>query len=315
MGAMNKIERVDAVLNGEKVDRPPYTFWYHFGTQFGPGEQTAAFALDFFRHFDLDILKLMNDYFFPMPDGCEAIKTPGDLEKIQHIDPEKCDFSRQLDAVKILGQELKGEGYFIDTEFDPFQQMVKQLTGEHMPVLVENYPDALERALDIMADNLIEYSKLSIRNGASGIFLAVRASDEATGGYEIFKRFMLPPVMKILEAIQGLGKLTTLHLCGSKIYTEHISEWPVPVISWADRFPDNPSLAEMKDLIKGVVMGGIDHTRLSRHTWETIKDDVITGIKMGGKERFILANGCSSPTDLNPRVYEGMRALVDSVTA
>ena len=312
---MNKIERVDAVLNGEQADRPPYTFWYHSGTQFGPGEKTASFALDFFRHFDLDILKLMNDYFFPMPEGCDAIKTPSDLAKIQHVDPEKCDFNHQLNAVKILGRELKGEGYFIDTVFDPWQQLVKQLTGTYMPELAKSYPDALESALDIMADNLIEYSKLSIRNGASGIFLAIRASDEETGGIEIFERFILPPLMKILEAIEGLGKLTTLHLCGSKIYIKHVAEYPFPIISWADRFPDNPSLAEMKNLFNGVVMGGIDHTRLGRHTWETIKENVITGIQMGGKERFILANGCSSPTDFNPRVYKAMRALVDSVTA
>jgi uroporphyrinogen-III decarboxylase len=121
--------------------------------------------------------------------------------------------------------------------------------------------------------------------------------------------------MKILEAVQGLGKLTTLHLCGQKIYTEHIREYPVPVISWADRFTDNPSLSQMKQMTDAVVMGGIDHTRLTRHTWESIKENVSTGIKQGGKQRFILANGCSSPTDFNPRVYECMRALVDTVTA
>ena len=302
-------------MKGETVDRPPYTFWYHFGTQFGPGEKTAALALDFARHFDLDILKFMNDYFFPMPEGCDAVRTPGDLAKITHVDPEKCDFNQQLNAVKILSQELKGERFFIDTVFDPWQQLVKQLTGTYMPEIVKNYPEELLSALDIMADNLIEYCKLSMGNGADGIFVAIRASDEETGGIETFEKFILPPLMKILEAIEGMGKLTTLHLCGKEIYTKHIPEYSAPILSWADRFDTNPSLAEVKEIYKGVVMGGIDHTQITRHTWDVIKENVVTGIKMGGKERFILANGCSSPTDFNPRVYRAMRDLVDTVSA
>jgi uroporphyrinogen decarboxylase len=309
---MQKQERVNAVLNGDQVDRPPFTFWYHFGTQFGPGEATAATALSFFKHFDLDILKLMNDYYFPHPTGCDAIKTEKDLERIQVVDPETCDFNEQLKAVNAISKELKDQAYFIDTIFDPWQQLAKHPVGEHMQAVAKNHPQALKRALDSVADTLIACSKLSMQNGADGIFLAVRASDESTGGIRVFEEFMLPPVMKMLDGIKGLGKITTLHLCGSAIYTKHVGDFPTPVLSWADRFPDNPSLEEMKSLFGGVVMGGIDHTKLSRHTWESIRENVLTGMRQGGKERFILANGCSSPTDFNARVYERMRALVDA---
>ena len=58
---MNKIERVRAALAGQPVDRPPFTVWYHFGNQHAPAERTAEVHLEFFEHYDLDLLKLMND--------------------------------------------------------------------------------------------------------------------------------------------------------------------------------------------------------------------------------------------------------------
>ena len=70
---MNKIERVRAALAGRPVDRAPFTVWYHFGNQHAPAERTAQVHLEFFDHYDLDLLKLMNDYDYPMPAGLEVI--------------------------------------------------------------------------------------------------------------------------------------------------------------------------------------------------------------------------------------------------
>ena len=153
---------------------------------------------------------------------------------------------------------------------------------------------------------------LSLKNGASGIFLAILAGDLPIGGQDHFEEFILPPALKVLNGIKGLGKLNTLHLCGAKIYTDHISEYPVPVLNWADRSPDNPSLEEMRDMFDGTLMGGIDHTMLNRKTWETVKKNVLLGIKPGRDRRFILANGCSSPTTMNARIYERMVDLIKS---
>src|SRR5258705_1291120 len=76
---MNKIERVRATLAGRPVDRPPFTVWYHFGNQHAPAERTAQMHLEFFDHYDLDLLKLMNDYDYSMPAGLEVVATAEDL--------------------------------------------------------------------------------------------------------------------------------------------------------------------------------------------------------------------------------------------
>ena len=58
---MNKIERVTSALKGEEVDRPPFSFWYHFGLQHMAGRKHAEAEVDFYRAYDLDFLKVMSD--------------------------------------------------------------------------------------------------------------------------------------------------------------------------------------------------------------------------------------------------------------
>src|SRR6266853_1165479 len=74
--AMDKIERVRATLAGRPVDRAPFTVWYHFGTQHGPAERVVTAHLEFFEAYDLDLLKVMNDYDYPMPDGMDVVSSP-----------------------------------------------------------------------------------------------------------------------------------------------------------------------------------------------------------------------------------------------
>ena len=83
---MDKIELVDRVLCAETVERPPVSMWYHFGTQHGGGEQFARTTLDFFHYYDLDFLKVMNDYFYQPPEDLDAVRTADDLSKLTRFD-------------------------------------------------------------------------------------------------------------------------------------------------------------------------------------------------------------------------------------
>ena len=99
---MNKIERVRGALAGQPVDRPPFTMWYHFGNQHAPAERTAEVHLEFFEHYDLDLLKLMNDYDYPMPAGTEVMATPADLSRLTPFDPADTPFGTQLRTVEMV---------------------------------------------------------------------------------------------------------------------------------------------------------------------------------------------------------------------
>ncbi|MBT8363771.1 MAG: hypothetical protein KJP23_03635 [Deltaproteobacteria bacterium] len=308
---MDKIERVDRVLNGEAVDRPPVTLWYHFGVQHAGGEQFAKIATEYFNFYDFDYLKVMNDYFYQPPEGLDAVKTKDDLKRITHFDVDKSDWQEQFKALKYISQELKGKAYFIDTVFDPWQSIRRNMAGENIDALMADEPDALLEALDIVADNLIEYCKKSLSIGTAGIFMSVPAARELISR-ENFLRFVKPPAVKVFEAICALGKMNTAHIHGEDLFFEDVLDFPVDIFNWWDRGPKGPSLKWVKERIKGCVMGGIDQKIVARTTREFLRNHVREAIELGGKTRFFLANGCSSDSWGYP---PSMLAIVDAAKA
>lgn len=305
---MDGIERVDRVLRGEDVDRPPLSLWYHFGVQHAGGERLAPLALEYFRHYGFDLLKVMNDYFYPMPEGIEAVRGASDLRRIVRFDVERSPWREQLAALRILADELEGEAYFLDTVFDPWQTLRRSLAGEHVGRLMEEEPDAVLAALEAITENLVDYCGRSIEAGSAGIFLSIAAGKEMIGR-ERFLRFVKPFAARVLSASSGRAILNTAHLHGEELWFDDCLDLSAQVFNWWDRGPKGPSLSEVKAKIRGCVMGGIDHTIVNRRTGPFLREHVREGRRLGGKERFILANGCSIDSSVNPAA---IRAIVEA---
>jgi uroporphyrinogen decarboxylase len=305
---MNKIERIDRVLEGKEVDRPPLSLWYHFGVQHGGGDRFARLALEYFRCYDLDFLKVMNDYFYPMPDGVEAVRTGADLKRIARFDVARSPWREQFRALEIIGRELKGKAYFLDTVFDPWFTFKRSLAGENAERLMEEEPDALLEALGVITENLIAYCGKSLDIGSAGIFLSVPAGRELVGR-ENFLQFVKPFAGRVFEAISGRGAMNTAHIHGDDLHLDDCLDFRAGIFNWWDRGPGAPSLSSVKGRIKGCVMGGIDHKIVSKRTRVFLMDHVREGRISGGKERFFLAGGCSIDSSVNPGA---IRAIVEA---
>jgi len=303
---MNKIERVDRVLRGEEVDHPPLTLWYHFGVQHGNGECFARSTLEYFDHYDFDWLKVMNDYYYPLPEGLEAVASSEELRRLGAFDVEKSEWRHQFKALRLIHGTLEGKARFLDTVFDPWQTMQRSLAGEHMGRLMQEEPKALLAALEVVTENLIAYCRVSLALGSAGIFLSVPAAAEIMSR-EHFLRFCKPFVVRLLQAIRELAPMNTAHIHGRELFFDEILDLPVPVLSWHDRREGCPSLAEVKARYPGCVMGGIDHTALTRHTLRFVREHVRQALALGGRSRFFLAGGCSVDAWVDPAV---VRAVV-----
>ncbi|MGD8969916.1 MAG: uroporphyrinogen decarboxylase family protein [Desulfobacterales bacterium] len=308
---MNKIERVEAVLSGREPDRPPLSLWYHFGVQHGSGEQFARLSLEYFNHYDLDFLKVMNDYFYPPPPGMAAIRKAADLKHIGPLTLEETEWAQQFRALEVIAKELRDRAFFIDTVFDPWQTVRRSMAGENMQALMAEAPAALLDALEVVADNLIDYCKKSLALGSAGIFMSVPAATEIVSREE-FLKFVKPPAVKVFTAIAGMGKMNTAHIHGQDLYFEDCLDLPVPIFNWWDRGPNGPSLAEVKQKTDACVMGGIDQTIVARTSTAFLANHVHEGLRLGGKDRFFIANGCSIDTWTNPAAIRSIIAAVRS---
>lgn len=309
---MNKRERVETVLRGDAPDRAPMSCWYHFGHQFLPGEKFAELVCAFFDYYDFDWLKVMNDYFYPMPPGMTEVKSANDLRKLAPFEIERSPLNEQLKALRLIREHLAGRAYFVDTVFDPYQTLQRSPAGQRLPVLIEEHPQAVLDALEVVTENLIAYAQKSLAAGAAGIFVSVLGSKEQMTR-EDFLRFEKPFAMRLLEAVKDDGPMNTLHAHGHHIDVEHVLDFPVNIISWEDRVPGNPSLQEMKARFPGCVMGGIANTVMTRHTPEYLMNMVREGMEMGGASRFFLANGCSIPGWMDPFALKTMVEVAQGI--
>jgi uroporphyrinogen decarboxylase len=306
---MNKLERIDAVLAGQVPDRPPVSLWYHFGLQHAGGNGFARATLDFFEHYDFDFLKVMNDYFYPAPEGVDTVRGPEELRRFRPFDPSNTAWREQLRALEIIQTALGTRAYFVDTVFDPWQSLRRGLAGEQMEKLMRRHPEALTRALEVVTANLVTYCRESYKRGAAGIFLSIAAGAEILTR-EDFLAFVKPHAARLLQAIAGEGVLNIAHIHGDDLFFDDVLDLPVPVFNWWDRGPQGPDLSSVRARTNACLMGGIDQTLVARRSRHFLRKHVEEGLAAGGDRRFFLANGCTIASWVHP---DALHAIVDTV--
>jgi uroporphyrinogen decarboxylase len=291
---MTKIERLRATLAGKPVDRPPFSIWYHFGTQHASPERTAQAHLEFFEAYDLDLLKAMNDYDYPMPAGMEVMATADDLKRLTPLDVSRTPLGQQLKAIELIARALRGKALFVDTVFNAWNTLKRNLVKEAMAGLMADHPEVVLTALGVINFTLIQYALASLERGSAGIFLSVPATKESLS-LEQYEKFMRPFDLEFLRAIQGKGECHILHAHGEKLYFDRLLDYPVQAISWAD-LNGGPTLTEARKKTSLTLMAGLDHVKFPYLSAKTIRDQVKSALSQAGNTKFILAPGCAVPT-------------------
>src|SRR5437868_12414400 len=132
--ALSRKERVDRALAGQEVDRPPFTFWHHFGLK--TAETHATRTLEFHRLYHTDLVKVMSDFPYPKPSGRW-------YELKVNPDP----FPDQIRALKLIRDGLNGDAYMIETVFNPWNVAQKLSSKEELLHLKDQNPQAVLDAL------------------------------------------------------------------------------------------------------------------------------------------------------------------------
>ena len=313
---MNKIDRVDAALKGEPVDRVPISFWGHSYLKEWSAEGLAGAMLENYRRYDWDYMKVnprasyhVEDWGVTLERTTDPnrghritnwpVREPGDWRRLRPLEPDRGALGEQLRALRQIRDGLAGEAYFIQTIFSPLS-VAKYLVGNQpgpVQTTIQDNPDALRAALDVITETFANYAQATLEAGASGIFFATTgwASGDALTE-EQYRRFGIDYDLRVAEAFAGKAPFNVLHNCGEHIYLDLLSDYPVEAISWAATLPGNPTLAEGKERTTKAVMGGVsEKTTLPDSTPEQVDDEVRRAIKETGGRRVLIAPGCSIP--------------------
>ncbi len=329
---MNKIQRVTAVLEGCAPDRPPVSFWFHFPADQVWGPPAVEAHLRHVETYDLDFLKIMDDNRYPRPDTpTGTIADVRDLDRLTVLAGDEQSFGRQLELIGALARRLRGQILMATTLFNPWttlRNMTVPASDVHGPPVptsevdprdtaisrfLGEAPDALSRALAVIADSLAHFARHCLEAGADGIYLSVRDDwvDTPANGPGTYDSLALPGDMAILAAARR-GKFNILHVCGKALDFHRFAKYPVHVLTWADR-TSGPSIAEVAGTMSPAIAGGLDNLgTMVRGTPDDCAGEVADALSQAAGRPIIVTPGCTFDPQAVPAAnLHALRRAVD----
>jgi uroporphyrinogen decarboxylase len=279
--SLSKTERVRRALAGRDLDRPPFSFWHHFGLK--TPEDHASATLKFHRDYRTDIVKVMSDFPYPKPAG-----------NWWELKPEANPFAPQIRALELIRDGVKGEAPIIETLFNPWNVAEKLSSKQEVLRLMREKPQALLDALEVITTSEINHVRRALKAGAAGVFLSVANANAAALTRADYERFSMPFDRRIMEAASA-GWLNFLHVHVEPGYLDLFRDFPAPVFNYSAHVSGIP-IAEVRKTYASTIAGGIDEVNYRKLSAEEIRAQWHAAQAAAGR-RFILTPGCSVPNE------------------
>jgi uroporphyrinogen decarboxylase len=288
-------ERVDRALAGHDVDRPPFSFWHHFGLK--TAEAHAARTLEFHRTYHTDIVKVMSDFPYPKPAG-----------KWYQLRVESNPFPDQIRALELIRAGLNGNAYMIETVFNPWNVAQKLASKQEVLRLKEENPQALLDALDVITQSEISHAKRALAAGASGVLFSVANANPQEISVADYEKFSRPFDKRFMEGVAG-ARLNFLHLHVEPAYLSQFHDFAGPVINYSLHVSGIAMAEVHRQFPSWVVAGGIDEINYRKLTPDEMRLEWQQAAQAAGP-KFILTPGCSVPNDSTPEELERLPKLL-----
>lgn len=318
-------ERVFTVLKGEQADRPPLSFWHHFPPPAIRGKDAVNAHLEHQERWQLDFLKVMNDTGFPRPEPNWVITVANDLKQIPEYSGNEKEFEEELQIVRNIAEQLRGDPPIIITVFNAWATMRRLCAPEsetHGPPKLNGFDErdktlrqilhddrkALSDALQKIGRALARFSEECIKASADGIFLSVR-DDWLENGND-YDELVKPTDLGILEAVSN-AQFNMLHVCGKPKNFERFTQYPTQAINWADRYA-GPSISKAIKLTKQTICGGLDNLNtMPKGTPDDCANEVYDALRQAGETPLMITPGCTYDPNAVPK--ENLEAIVHTV--
>ncbi len=310
---MNKRERVYAALYGEPVDRLPVSLWRHFHKQDQAPEGLARATLEFFRRYDLDLIKVTPNGLYGIEDWGASIRrsnddstpprlkrpvieAPEDWRQLATLSVEQGALGRELQALAAIRAGLAhNDTPVLMTLFSPLTLAYK-MAGEVVQEHVRNHPEDLHFGLATIAETTARYGLAALTAGADGIFFATQLARSSILTALEYQAFGERYDLIVLEYLARQTDLIVLHLHGEDVFFDLVQHYPVIAVSWHDR-ETRPSLSEALGRTRKTLMAGLDRNLLATGKPEEVAEQVRDAWRQTGGQRLILAPMCVIPPE------------------
>jgi uroporphyrinogen decarboxylase len=308
---MNKLERIQAAINREPVDRVPYALWCHFPEVDRSPAGLAQAVLRFHQRYGSDFLKVTPAAGDAVEEwGCvesdqvqpggnrscasHAVNSASDWKEIKPLDITSSAYGRQLETLIRILVDRRTDAPVLPTVFSPLT-LARKLSGDRLNQDLRERPRAVVEALEAITDTLLRFVALCHAEGAAGIFYAVQAASRRFHTEEEYAEFGEPYDRRLLDAAVEQAQVVIVHCHGDELLFDRLARLPAHAWNWDDRV-EGPSLREGKAMVGGAVIGGVNQWATLRDgTPEDVRAEVKDAVEQTEGIGLIVAPGCVLP--------------------
>ena len=326
--AENKLEILKQLQQGNIIKPTPFAMWRHFPIDDLYADKLAKKQLDYNSKFDSIVMKVSPNGRYCVVDwGCEIafdekkmsgsayctnyrIKSIDDWETLEDLDVNQGMFGEQLKALKLINKGMEVKTPFVETVFNPLMVAAKMVEDRDLFLksLKEN-PKGLHEGLKTITKVMTEFSKASLENGASGLFLATQEATYDLLTEKEYKEFGMNYDLQLLKAIKNKAEFNIVHIHGDRIMFDLIAKsYPVQALNWHDQLTE-PTIGEAFKKFNGILMGGIEEKQfLLEASSKEVNEKIQEAIDSVKGKRLIISPGCVIPINIPD---EKVQSIID----
>lgn len=292
---MNKIQRVQAVLNGGTPDKIPAGFWFHYPASL-TAQETADAHLTLYRHTDMDLVKIMQDFMYPIH---STITQASDWYKIKFDGPNSPEFQKQAEVIKRILDGVHGEALTLQTMFGPFKAASFAFGDDLLMAHAKENPEAVAAGVKTIAEVQAQWASAYLDLGVSGIYFSAQFGEVGRFTTEQWEQMVKPADLTVLHvADQHQGACNFLHICGEpeydfKVHLDRFADYPGNIFNWSVK-DTGVSLTEGKKLFRRPILGGLNNKgNILRGSDEEIRAEVETVLRGFGSPSMMIGADCT----------------------
>ena len=313
MVTTRKFSWIEALLQGEILERTPRALWRHYPFDEYNSDRFVDAVVKVHHTYPFDLIKITPRSSFIIRDfgildefvenklGIptylnQVVRNPEDWYKLNPLDPQKGYLKQYADCLERIVTQLKPTVPIVQTIFSPLSQ-AKNLCG--LARLIDhwqNHREALMYGLEILAESTISFIK-TINPWIDGIFYVI----QECGVEELTQPSYVKICRHLDESIlmTQTGQVNMLHLHGKILNFKDYCSYPVTFLHWDERLSNIP-LSEGKRYFQGIVSGGVDWPIDGWSNLDQFRKACLDAIERIGRDRFLLSAGCVIPFNADP---------------
>lgn len=317
---MTPKQRIEALLEGRKLDRPAMNLWKHFPPYDEDPKELIKKVIQFQERFHWDFVKVTYQGLFSIqdwgskiqwpdrdnewPNTCSnvgvvvdpSIKSIDDWGKLNPLPMDKGSMADTIAAAKGVYERFKGEAPVVITMFNPLTTAAKMSGGKILDHMRAD-PETFQKGLDVISDTTQSFLEELIKIGVDGVFLASQLCSYDKMSDSEYQKFGRPYDLRILERANEKMWFNIMHLHAEKPMFEAMRDYPVQAFNWHDRLVEEYNLKKGRDICKDkILIGGVDEFKtLLNGSDKEMKAELEDAINQVEDGRLILGPGCCVP--------------------